>query len=144
MSTHTNTKSSLKDDPTIANHLINVATTLITSLPTNDIHSVASAALTANGTTLTGVNVYHFTGGPCAEIVLLGNAAASNAVGSLTHIVAVGNEGRGVLNPCGRCRQVLLDFCPGVKVVCVGDGGEVVVVVGIRSLLPMAYAPPLD
>jgi hypothetical protein len=33
---------------------------------------------------------YHFTGGPCAEVVVIG-AAAGAGVTELTHIVAVGN-----------------------------------------------------
>lgn len=91
-------------------------------------------------------DVYHFAANACAEIIALGAAAAAGAKG-LTHIVAVGNRGRGVLNPCGRCRQVLLDFYPEIKVVVVApkveEDGVVkgdVRVVGVRELLPLAYS----
>ena len=41
------------------------------------------------------MNVYHFTGGPCAEVVAIG-AAATQGVTELETIVAVGDRGRGV------------------------------------------------
>ena len=63
-----------------------------------------------------GVNLFHFTGGPCAELVALGAARASGGREILT-IVAVGNGGRGVLAPCGRDRQVLADYYPGCRVI---------------------------
>lgn len=85
------------------------------------------------------VNDYHFTGGPCAELVVLGVAAAANA-GPLTTMVAVGGAGRGVLAPCGRCRQVLLDQQPGCRVIVPTPGG--LVLLNPRHLLPFAYADP--
>lgn len=97
---------------------------------------MASAALAEDGRIFTGVNVHHFTGGPCAELVVLGVAAAAGPP-KLTHIVAVANEGRGVINPCGRCRQVLVDLHPGIKVI-VNDGGASKVV-GVKDLLPVMY-----
>lgn len=69
-------------------------------------HTVAAAAMDSTGRIHTAVNDYHFTGGPCAELVVLGVAAAAEA-GPLTTMVAVGDSGRGVIAPCGRCRQVL-------------------------------------
>ncbi|MFG1815059.1 hypothetical protein ACGFIF_14915 [Kribbella sp. NPDC049174] len=54
-----------------------------------------------DGRMYAGINLYHFTGGPCAELVALGRARAEGAR-ELTTIVAVGNEGRGVVGPCGR------------------------------------------
>ncbi|PLB53385.1 hypothetical protein P170DRAFT_473250 [Aspergillus steynii IBT 23096] len=117
--------SSSKTSPTptgTATLLLETATKLITSLPKSDTHSVASAALDSAGKIHTGLNVYHFTGGPCAELVVLGVAAAAgvgvglSAETTLTAIVAVDNSGK-VLSPCGRCRQVLADLWPGIGVV---------------------------
>ncbi|KWV29880.1 MULTISPECIES: cytidine deaminase family protein [Micromonospora] len=79
-------------------------------------HTVAAAARTADGRVFTGVDLLHPTGGPCAEIVVLGTAA-TQGVGKLEAIVAVGDRGRGVVPPCGRCRQVLLDYHPGIRVI---------------------------
>ncbi|OQD86164.1 hypothetical protein PENANT_c008G07544 [Penicillium antarcticum] len=73
--------------------LIELARNTINSIPKSDNHSVASAGLSENGQIFTGVNVFHFTGGPCAELVVLGVAAGSGAQ-KLTHIVAVGEDGQ--------------------------------------------------
>lgn len=54
----------------------------------NPDHTVAAAAMDTTGRIFSGVNVYHFTGGPCAELVVLGQAAAAEA-GPLTTMVAV-------------------------------------------------------
>ncbi|MDX3310526.1 cytidine deaminase family protein [Streptomyces sp. NPDC054884] len=101
-----------------------------------DNHTVAAAARSKDGRTVTAVNAYHFTGGPCAELVLIGTAAGQG-VYELETIVAVGDRGRGVIPPCGRCRQVLLDYFPAIKVI-VGDGDHVRTVL-ITDLLPETY-----
>ncbi|MFI0978182.1 cytidine deaminase family protein [Streptomyces sp. NPDC021093] len=80
------------------------------------IHTMGAAVRGADGRMHGGINVFHFTGGPCAELVALGNARASGAR-ELVAIVAVGDGGRGPVNPCGRDRQVLLDFHPGIRVI---------------------------
>ncbi|MEU1711106.1 cytidine deaminase [Streptomyces sp. NPDC005706] len=84
----------------------------------------------------TAVNAHHFTGGPCAELVLIGAAAAQGAY-ELETIVAVGDRDRGVVPPCGRCRQVLLDYFPGLGVVVGGSDG--VRTVPVADLLPESY-----
>jgi Cytidine deaminase len=106
-------------------NLIEIARTTINSIPKSDNHSVASAALSSTGQVFTGVNVFHFTGGPCAELVVLGVAASAGAL-RLSHIVAVGEDGGDgvILNPCGRCRQVLHDLHPEIRAI-VQKGGAV-------------------
>lgn len=101
-----------------------------------DNHTMASAARAADGRIITAVNAYHFTGGPCAELVLIGAAAAQGAY-ALDTIVAVGDRDRGVVPPCGRCRQVLLDYFPALKVI-VGKGARTRAV-PIAELLPETY-----
>jgi cytidine deaminase len=49
---------------------------------------VASAAIDTLDNVHTGVNVFHFTGGPCAELVAIA-AAAQAIAGPLITIVAV-------------------------------------------------------
>lgn len=120
----------------IETKLINAATKIIDNIETSEDHSVSSAAISSDGQIFTGLCVYHYTGGPCAEMVVLGNAAAAG-VKQLTHIVAVGNEGRGVLNPCGKCRQVLFDYWPRITVIVKGPNG--VTTQNVRSLLPFPY-----
>ncbi|MBP0459083.1 cytidine deaminase [Streptomyces montanisoli] len=101
-----------------------------------DNHTMAAAARAADGRIVTGVNAYHFTGGPCAELVVIG-AAAGQGVYELDTIVAVGDRERGVVPPCGRCRQVLLDYYPGLKVI-VGAGDRLRAV-PVAELLPESY-----
>jgi cytidine deaminase len=120
----------------IQTKLIEAATKVIDNIEVSDDHSVSSAAISSDGKIFTGVNVYHFTGGPCAEMTVLGNAAAAG-VKELTHIVAVGNEGRGVLNPCGKCRQVLYDYWPKIKIIVTGPDG--LAMESPRALLPYLY-----
>jgi len=102
-------------------------------------HTVAAAAMDTTGRIHTAVNVYHFTGGPCAELVVLGVAAAAKA-GPLLTIAAAGDQGRGLIPPCGRCRQALLDLHPDIVVAVPGDNGPQVQ--PIRKLLPDAYFYP--
>ncbi|KAI2793416.1 Blasticidin-S deaminase [Penicillium oxalicum] len=119
--------------------LVAAAKTTIQSIPPSDIHSVASATLSADGRIFSGLNVFHFTGGPCAELVVLGTAAAANAT-TLISIVAVraGTDGEGeVLSPCGRCRQVLWDLQPEINVVVSTNGQLKSIPIG--RLLPYAY-----
>ncbi|NED13785.1 cytidine deaminase [Streptomyces sp. SID9124] len=101
-----------------------------------DNHTMAAAARAQDGRVITAVNAYHFTGGPCAELVLIGAAAAEGAY-DLRTIVAVGDRDRGVVPPCGRCRQVLLDYFPTLKVI-VGKGERMRTVL-ITDLLPETY-----
>lgn len=109
-------------------------------------------------------SVFHFSGGPCAENTAFANAAAAGIASSfspgikdpetgkapeLVLVVAVANDGRGVINPCGRCRQMMMDYYPGIRVVVrIGGGsggeeeeGEELRIVGLEELLPWAYVP---
>jgi cytidine deaminase len=82
-----------------------------------------------------GINLYHFTGGPCAELVALGHARACGAR-QLSTIVAVGNMGRGPVGPCGRDRQILFDYQPGIRIILPTDHG--IRSVRITDLMPLA------
>ena len=95
--------------------LVQAATAVAKLRCRSENHTVAAAARTTDGRVFTGVNVYHFTGGPCAEVVAVG-AAATQGVTELETIVAVGDRGRGVIPPCGRCRQGLCDYFPTIRV----------------------------
>ncbi len=80
------------------------------------IHTMGAAVMAADHRMFAGVNLYHFTGGPCAELVALAAARAQGAR-QMKCIVAVGNHGRGVAGPCGRDRQVFVDYYPKMRVI---------------------------
>jgi cytidine deaminase len=105
------------------------------------VHTMGAAARDADGRTFTGVNLYHFTGGPCAELVVLA-AARTGGARHITTIVAVGNHGRGPVGPCGRDRQVLFDYYPDVRVILPTEHGVKSVL--IADLMPLAAAWTVD
>jgi cytidine deaminase len=119
--------------------VIAAAEELAATLGSDPVHSVAAAAMDTSGKIHTAVNVFHFTGGPCAELVVLGAAAAAHA-GPLLTIAAAGDRDRGLIAPCGRCRQTLIDLHPDVMVAVPGDAGPDLL--PIRDLLPGAYLFP--
>lgn len=110
--------------------LVAAATDALTPVADGEFRTVGAAVRDASGGIHTGVNLFHFTGGPCAEMVALANAGGVAVV----RIVAVGDEGRGVLNPCGRCRQILMDLAPGIEVM-LADGRTL----PVERLLPSSY-----
>ncbi|QUH01739.1 ASCH domain-containing protein [Saccharopolyspora erythraea] len=118
-------------------NLVRHATGLAESLGEHDDHTVVSAAYDESGEIVTGVNAYHFTGGPCAELVLLGRAAERAVPVRVETIVAVMKRTGAVISPCGRCRQVLFDYHQQTRVVVHGPNG--LEAVGIRELLPHAF-----
>jgi len=120
----------------VDHELVQAATDVARTRCRGDNHTMAAAARARDGRIVTAVNAYHFTGGPCAELVLIGTAAAQGAY-ELDTIVAVGDRDRGVVPPCGRCRQVLLDYFPDLDVI-VGAGARMRTV-RIADLLPESY-----
>ncbi|TVY31534.1 Blasticidin-S deaminase, partial [Lachnellula occidentalis] len=92
------------------------------------------------------------SGGPCAENVMFANAVTAGVSSAmvpgildaqgervvLTHVVAVANDDRGVISPCGRCRQMMFDYYPDIKVIVKDDEGELTTV-SPQELLPFAY-----
>ncbi|MFE1752587.1 cytidine deaminase family protein [Streptomyces anandii] len=120
----------------VDDELVQAATQVARARCRGENHTMAAAARARDGRIITAVNAYHFTGGPCAEHVLIGTAASQGAY-ELETVVAVGDRDRGVVSPCGRCRQVLLDYFPALKVI-VDEGGDVRTV-RITDLLPAGY-----
>jgi cytidine deaminase len=121
---------------TVDQELVQAAAEVARTRCRGDNHTMAAAARAHDGRIVTAVNAYHFTGGPCAELVVIGTAAAQGLY-QLTTIVAVGDRDRGVVPPCGRCRQVLLDYFPDIGVIV--DNGDRRRTVPITDLLPETY-----
>lgn len=97
---------------------------------------VGVAAFVDDGRIVTGCNVENasYGVGLCAECGLVSDLAASGG-GRLVALVCVDAEGN-LLQPCGRCRQILFEF----------GGNELLIATpeGIRplgELLPWAFGP---
>ncbi|GGM04477.1 cytidine deaminase [Micromonospora yangpuensis] len=105
-------------------------------------HTLASAARTAQGRVVTGVDVVHPAVDACAEVVLLG-AAATQGVGELETLVTVGDRGRSLVPPCDRCRRLLADHFPALRVI-VGplEDPQVVPVTDLTALVPPVAGDP--
>ena len=103
-------------------------------------YKVGAAALVDDGRIVAGCNVENASYGVtlCAECALVGDLHMSGG-GRLVAFVCVNNDGQTIM-PCGRCRQVMLDLQPGIRVAVPGaDGPEMV---AIADLLPVSYALP--
>ncbi|GAA4108262.1 cytidine deaminase [Enteractinococcus coprophilus] len=99
-------------------------------------YPVAVAALDAQGTVHTGVNIENASYGltQCAEVAMI--AAWRMAAGApLTHLVCINADGEHI-TPCGRCRQVLVEHATGALVIAL-DGGSTT----LAELLPHAFGP---
>ena len=100
-------------------------------------HTVAAAIYAEDGLIYSGVNLYHFTGGPCAEIVALARLASDGGGAKPLAIVAVADRERGIIAPCGRCRQILTDYCPEIQVVLKAEHG--IRAMPLTAILPYVY-----
>jgi cytidine deaminase len=109
-------------------------------------HHIASGLLTANGHYFVGINVVSNLGpaSSCAEQAALAEAlrvtsAPIALVVSLrtTFDKAVHNE---IVPPCGRCRELLLEYAPSAQVVLGELTGELPFrVTPIADLLPIPF-----
>ncbi len=103
------------------------------------LHTVAAAIRTKSDKVYLGTNIDHFSGYVCAETSAL--AMAMNAGETeFVNIVAVRREPDGTLgiaNPCGKCRQILHDYTPNIKVLVRDQTGKKIKT--IEELLPYSF-----
>ncbi|HPQ82415.1 MAG: cytidine deaminase [Candidatus Saccharibacteria bacterium] len=102
-------------------------------------HTVAAVIVTSDGSEYSGINIDHFSGYLCAEASALA-AAINDGKMAFDSVVAVGqneNNEFDVINPCGKCRQLLHDFAPGIKVLV--KENDVESTLGINELLPHSF-----
>ena len=100
-------------------------------------HTVGAAIRCKNGNVYTGVNCDGIHGS-CAEYISIGSAITAGEREFET-IVAVHDKAQNSLvPPCGNCRQMLLEYCPDVKVILNDENGNIAKVM-IKDLLPLAY-----
>ena len=124
-------------DQSIIDSLVQSASEMLARSGDGNNHTVAAAIYAEDGAITGGMNLYHFTGGPCAEIVALARLVSEGGGAKPLAIVAVADRGRGVIAPCGRCREVLADYCPDIQVVLKTEDG--IKAVPLTALLPYRY-----
>ena len=99
-------------------------------------HTVGCAVLCDNGNIYKGVNC-DGNHGSCAEYITIG-MAISNGEREFDTIVAVHEKFPNcVIPPCGNCRQMMLEYCPDIKVIVNDENGNLVKIKA-RYLLPFA------
>ena len=102
-------------------------------------HTVGCALLCGNGKIYTGVNCDGIHGS-CAEYITMGTAISAGER-EFDTIVAVHEKATNrVLAPCGNCRQMMVEYCPNIKVILNDDQGNLVKV-SATDLLPFAWKP---
>lgn len=94
--------------------LIKVAKETADRLHIDSVHEVAAALRTLSGKVFTGIHIEANIGfaDVCGEIAAICNAVTQGER-SYECIVAIYGDGKGsykLLNPCGRCREVISDF----------------------------------
>lgn len=112
--------------------LVAAAEDLLATLGDGDRHTVATAARTQEGVVLSALNISHYSGAICAEIGVLVKLISEDKAPEL--LVTIGDQNRGIVAPCGRCRQVLTDYFPGTKVIMPSRK-----ISTLQELLPEAY-----
>lgn len=119
--------------------LLEHATSVLEARYQKPIHTVAACLETASGKVYEGVNIDHFGGFVCAETSVLATAM-NNGETEFKRLATVRKEpdgAIGIANPCGKCRQILYDYCPGI-LVAVGTISEKKEVT-IEELLPFSF-----
>lgn len=100
----------------------------------NGFHTVGSAVRCKSGNIYVGISI-EVNQGCCAEVIAIGSALTKGEK-ELDCIVAIDIDGR-VLNPCGKCRQLIFDCSPDCNVI-VEDNNQVCRM-NINKLLPLAF-----
>lgn len=100
-------------------------------------HTVGCALLCKNGHIYQGVNCDGIHGA-CAEYVTMGMAISAGEREFDTIVAVHEKHVNSVIPPCGNCRQMLLEYCPEIKVIVNDEEGKLIKV-RARDLLPFAW-----
>lgn len=99
----------------------------------DDIYVVAGV-LTSDGEIYFGMNLHSWVG-TCAELVALANARLDGYREIISAVAVRRYHGAiEIVSPCGRCRQIFNDFCPGIHVILSENDKR-----SIAELLPNSY-----
>lgn len=101
-------------------------------------HTVGAALRCKNKKIYAAVNCDGIHGS-CAEYIAMG-CAISSGEREFETIVAVHDKiDQFVISPCGNCRQMLIEYCPTIKVIVNVEGN--LRKVAIKDLLPFSWKP---
>ncbi|USI74578.1 cytidine deaminase [Sphingomonas morindae] len=116
--------------------------------------AVGAAVLLEDGTIVTGANFENASYGLslCAETVALASVNAQGRLGAVVALAVTGGamgadgpEGAAIVNPCGRCRQVINEAAQmagrDLVIFCASPDGAHIRRHTISSLLPDAFGP---
>lgn len=123
--------------------LIKAAKETADRLHLDDVHEVAAALRTKDGTIFTSIHTDATVGfaDVCGEVAAICHALA-HGHRDYEAIVAIWGDGKGryrLLSPCGRCRELISDFSMDTMVI-VGSL-EDPFKAKVSELLPLKYAP---
>lgn len=102
-------------------------------------HTVGCAIRCKNGKIYCAVNCDGIHGS-CAEYVAMGKAISDGEREFDTIVAVHDQQSKYVISPCGNCRQMLVSYCPDVKVI-VNDGTDHLIKITASDLLPFAWKP---
>ena len=85
---------------------------------------VGAALECADGTVFTGCNIENAAYGPtiCAERTAIVKAVSEGHRDFVR--IAIAGKSEDFCVPCGTCRQVMMEFSPGLEVICMNSRGE--------------------
>jgi cytidine deaminase len=103
--------------------------------------AVGAALMDEQGRIHAGCNIENaaYPQGLCAEAVALGHLVLAG--GQRIAAVAVVGEGKGLVTPCGGCRQKLREFAADAVPVLVGDMQKLRARFTLGELLPASFGP---
>lgn len=103
-------------------------------------YPVGAALLTQEGKIFTGCNIENVSYGltVCAERVAVFQAVSQGYRNFTAMAVVV--RGEEIARPCGACRQVLLEFSPGISLYLANDAGKIEEF-SLKDLLPLSFLP---
>jgi cytidine deaminase len=103
--------------------------------------AVGAALMDEQGRIHAGCNIENaaYPQGLCAEAVALGHLVLAG--GRRIAAVAVVGEGKGLVTPCGGCRQKLREFAADAVPVLVGDMQTLRARFTLGELLPASFGP---
>ena len=107
--------------------------------PYSNYH-VGAVAVSKEGKGYPGCNVENASFGltNCAERSAIFNAVSSGDL-EIDTMILVSRDG--AATPCGACRQVLNEFNPKMKIICVDEKGMTTKETTLNVLLPDAFGP---